>query len=67
LRDLVLKLLLSGLRKMPIFSDFFARQVAVNPIKRQETGECRDKGVVVPVQNILKKVKKNLVREENLH
>ena len=38
-----------------------------NPIKRQETELQRDKCPAVPVQNIFKKVKKNLVTSENLH
>jgi hypothetical protein len=50
-----------------IFFDFCARQALANPIKRQEMGERSDKGALVPVQNILEKVKKNLVRARNLH
>jgi len=49
------------------FSEFFARQALQNPIKRQKTGRPRDKCGGVPVQNILKKVKKNLVRGRILH
>jgi hypothetical protein len=51
----------------PVFFDYFTRQTRANPIKRQQTGERRDKGAAIPVQNILKKVKKNLVRYGNLH
>jgi hypothetical protein len=56
-----------SLRWPPIFFEFFARQTLGNPIKRHEIGLGRDKRVPVPVQNILKKVKKNLVRGQNLH
>jgi hypothetical protein len=54
-------------RKASIFSELFARQALGNPIKRQQMGPRRDKGVAARVQNILKKVKKNLVRGQNLH
>jgi hypothetical protein len=61
-----------GSRSRPTLSGtdfyvFFARQALTNPIKRQETGKWRDKGAATPVQNILKKVKKSLVRPRNLH
>jgi hypothetical protein len=47
--------------------EFFARQAMANPIKTAKTGRPRDKRVGAGVQNILKKVKKNLVRGQILH
>jgi hypothetical protein len=38
-----------------------------NPIERHETELRRDKCPAVPVQNIFKKVKKNLVRGQILN
>jgi hypothetical protein len=49
------------------FFVFFARQALGNPIERQETELQGDKCPIVPVQNIFKKVKKNLVRGQILN
>jgi hypothetical protein len=51
----------------PHFFCFFARQALGNPIEQHETELRRDKGPAVPVQNIFKKVKKNLVRGQILN
>jgi hypothetical protein len=56
-----------GINRGGNFSEFFPRQALGNPIKRQPMGPRRDKGVAARVQNILKKVKKNLVTGLNLH
>jgi len=46
--------------------EFFSRQRLPNPIERPETGAQGDNRPVPPVQNILKKVKKNLARRPKL-
>jgi len=46
--------------------DFFARQRLANPIKTARNRSSGDKRSALPVQNILKKVKKSLVRPHKL-